>query len=166
MSIETLLEAIQGSAVGTTIAESSWIFPTVETTHVFALTMVIGSIGMMDLRLLGLAGRKHAVTQLASDILPWTWGAFVLAAISGSLLFTSAATTYWTNPFFRIKMVLMALAGLNMLVFHVLTWRSVHEWDQDTPTPRNAKIAGLLSLIFWVGVVACGRWIGFLAARH
>jgi hypothetical protein len=89
----------------------------------------------------------------------------VIAGIFGALLFTSAATTYWVNPFFRIKMVLMALAGVNMAIFHLITWRTVHQWDIDAPTPRGAKIAGLLSLTFWVGVVACGRWIGFYSSH-
>ena len=166
MSVDTLLEALQGSPIGTAIAESSFLFPTIETVHVIALTLVVGSIGMMDLRLIGLAGKKHAVTRLASDVLPWTWTAFVTAAITGSLLFTSAATTYWTNPFFRVKMILLLLAGVNMAIFHFITYRTVHEWDIDAPTPRGAKIAGLLSLAFWVGVVACGRWIGFFSAQH
>ena len=166
MSLQELFDALQATPVGTTIAESSWIFPTIETVHVIALTLVVGSIAMMDLRLIGLAGKKHAVTRLASDVLPWTWTAFVVAAIFGALLFTSAAGTYWVNPFFRAKMVLMALAGLNMAIFHVITWRTVHEWDIDAPTPTGAKIAGLLSLTFWIGVVACGRWVGFFSAHH
>jgi hypothetical protein len=165
VTLESLFEALQGSPIGTVIAESSFLFPTIETAHVIALTLVVGSIGMMDLRLIGLAGKKHAVTRLASDVLPWTWVAFVAALITGSLLFTSAATTYWTNPFFRIKLVLLALAGLNMAIFHLITWKTVHEWDEDAPTPRGAKIAGLLSLTFWVGVVVCGRWIGFYSTH-
>lgn len=165
MSLETVLEALEGSPLGTAISGSAFLFPTIETVHVVALTLVVGSIGMMDLRLLGLAGKKQAVTRLASDVLPWTWTAFVGAALTGSLLFTSAATSYWMNPFFRIKLVLLALAGLNMAVFHLITWRTVHIWDIDAPTPRGAKIAGLLSLLFWVGVVACGRWIGFYSSH-
>lgn len=165
MTLETLLEAIQDSPIGTAIAGSSFLFPTIETAHVIALTLVIGSIGMMDLRLIGLAGKKHAVTRLASDVLPWTWGAFVCALITGSLLFTSAATTYWENPFFRAKAVMLFLAGVNMLIFHFITYRTVHEWDIDAPTPRSAKVAGLLSLVFWIGVVACGRWVGFYSAH-
>jgi len=133
MSLEALLEALEGSPVGMAISQSSWAFPTIETVHVIALTLVVGSIGMMDLRLLGLAGKKHAVTRLASDVLPWTWSAFVVAAIFGSLLFTSAATSYWANPFFRTKMVLMMLAGLQTLpedVYEAAELENASAWQQ------------------------------------
>ena len=165
MSLDKLLEAIETSPVGTAIAESGVLFPTIETGHVIALALVVGSIGMMDLRLIGLAGKKHAVTRLASDVLPWTWIAFVFAVITGALLFASSASTYWANPFFKVKLVLLALAGVNMAIFHFITYRTVHQWDIDAPTPSGAKLAGLLSLAFWIGVVVCGRWIGFYSAH-
>lgn len=159
--LESLFNWLQNTPVGIVIAESGWMFPTVESVHVLALTLVVGSIAMMDFRLLGVFGRSHRVTQLATDVLPWTWMSFVVAVITGATLFVSAAATYWDNPFFRVKMVLLALAGANMGIFHFITWRTVHEWDENTPTPPAAKAAGLLSLVFWVGVVICGRWIGF-----
>jgi hypothetical protein len=76
-------------------------------------------------------------------------------------MFTSAAAKYARDVPFRIKMVLLLLAGLNMLVFHHFTYRGVGAWDRDVPTPPAAKIAGGLSLLFWIGVVTCGRWVGF-----
>jgi hypothetical protein len=155
-----LFEALETTPLATRIAESSWMFPTLESAHVVALALVVGSIGMMDLRLLGLVGRDQPVTRLASDVLPWTWTAFVFAAITGGLLFTSNASSYWDNPFFKIKMVLLALAGLNMVVFHLLTWKTIHQWNETAPPPA-AKAAGLMSLLFWIGVVFAGRWIGF-----
>ena len=152
---------LQETAPAIAISEGSWQFPTIESVHVLALTLVVGSIAILDFRLLGVFGRSHRVTRLANDILPWTWVSFVVAGISGATLFTSAAARYADNPFFRAKLVLMALAGLNMAIFHFITWHTVDQWDEDAPTPAAAKIAGLLSLIFWVGVVICGRWVGF-----
>ena len=99
---------------------------------------------------------------MSAELLPWTWGAFALAAFSGIALFTSAATSYVANPAFLIKMGLLFAAALNMMIFHFITWRTVHHWDEDTTTPTGAKVAGGLSLLFWVGVVTFGRWVGFV----
>src|SRR5690606_40783920 len=106
-----------------------WMFPTIETFHVFALVTVIGTIAIVDLRLIGVASRGHRVSLLAKDTLPWTWGAFSLAAITGGLLFISKASTYTSNPYFLWKMSLLALAGLNMMYFHLTSWRTVDHWD-------------------------------------
>ena len=154
-------ESIEYSPLGITIAESTWMFPTIETIHVIALVTVIGTIALVDLRLVGVKGHALRVSQLAKDTLPWTWGAFVLAAITGGLLFVSKASSYMINPYFLWKMVLLALAGLNMLYFHLTTWRTVDHWELDPSFPGMAKLAGWLSLIFWLGVVFCGRMIGF-----
>ena len=154
-------ESIEYSSLGTTIAESTWMFPTLETVHVIGLVTVLGTIAIVDLRLIGVAGRQLAVTKLSRDTLPWTWGAFVLAAITGSLLFVSKATSYVDNPYFLWKLVMMALAGINMMYFNFITSRTVEHWDLDPSVPGAAKIAGGLSLLFWLAVVFFGRAIGF-----
>lgn len=162
MTILDICTRLEESALGLAITESEWLFPTIETLHVLALALVFGSIAMLDLRMLGVASRDRGVIQLAEDTLPWTWSAFVVAAITGALMFVSAATSYYDNVPFRIKLVLLALAGINMAVFHFSAWRAVHDWNLTLPTPRAARIAGSLSLAFWVGVVVAGRWIGFV----
>ena len=162
MTILDICTALENSTLGVTITESEWMFPTIETLHVLALALVIGSIAMLDLRMLGVANRDRGVTQLAEDTLPWTWGAFAVAAISGVLMFVSAATSYYDNVPFRIKLVLLALAGANMALFHLTAYRAVHDWNHTLPTPQPARIAASLSLLFWIGVVVAGRWIGFV----
>jgi hypothetical protein len=154
-------ESIEYSSLGTYIAESTWAFPMLETLHVIALVTVIGTIALVDLRLIGVKGHALRVSELAKDTLPWTWGAFALAAITGALLFVSKASSYVINPFFLWKMVTLALAGLNMMYFHFTTWRTVEHWERDPSFPFMAKFAGWLSLIFWLAVVFFGRAIGF-----
>lgn len=154
-------ESIEYSTFGISIAESLWAFPTIETIHVIALVAVVGTIMVMDLRLVGLASKNVAVTKMTSDTLKWTWIAFIIAAITGTLLFVSKASSYVVNPYFLIKIGLLALAGLNMLYFHFRTYQTVHDWDESPVIPTSAKVAGWLSLILWTGVVFFGRVIGF-----
>ena len=152
---------LENTELGMFISGSTWAFPTIESIHVFFLVIVVGTIAIVDLRLLGVASRNRSVSKLSNDVLPVTWSAFVGALITGLLLFSSKATHYLDDMPFRFKMVCLALAGVNMLIFHFLTYREVKSWDDDVITPRAARIAGLLSLVFWIGVVAFGRWIGF-----
>lgn len=157
----TIWESIQYSSLGIGIAESLWAFPTIETIHVIALVTVVGTILIMDLRLLGLASRNYPVTAMSRDTLKWTWAGFILAAITGTLLYISKASSYMINPFFMGKMALLAIAGLNMAYFHRVTWKTVDNWDQSPVVPTGAKVAGITSLLFWVVIVFFGRAIGF-----
>jgi hypothetical protein len=98
---------------------------------------------------------------MADEILPWTWGAFALAVIFGSLLFSSHALIYFTNTAFRLKFVFMLFAGVNMLVFELVTRRSILQWDLGNEMPWAARLAGALSLIFWTASVYLGRETGW-----
>ncbi len=148
------------------ITEIGWIqdfaadanaFATVETIHALAATLVVGTILFVDLRLLGFIGRNNAVTR-ASRILSYTWIAFLFAALSGLLLWAVNATRYSHAEPFQVKMLLILAAGINMAVFHFGIWQSVGAWDENTPTPAAAKVAGTLSLLFWIGALFYGRF--------
>lgn len=159
-----ILDAIGSSPIGDFMAADPAAFPAVETVHVVAITTVIGLIAIVDLRLIGLAAISYPISRLSRALLPPTWIAFLLAAISGTLLFMSQPPAYFDNMAFRIKIALILLAGLNMLVFHFITMRDIAAWDRGGSIPVTARLAGLLSLLIWIAVVACGRWIGFTIA--
>src|SRR5262249_31544337 len=129
--------------------------------HVLAISLVIGSIAVVDLRLLGLASTKRPFTELARAFLPWTWSAFAVAVVAGSLLFISQAATYFVNTVFWIKMGVLVLAGINMLVFELITVRGVAKWDLAPTPPWQARLAGGISILCWALIVAFGRWTGF-----
>lgn len=154
-------ESIEYSPLGISIAESLWAFPTIETLHVIALVTVLGTLLVMDLRMLGLASTAVPVRKVSDDTLKWTWMAFVLAAITGTLLWISKAHSYMINPYFLTKMGVMALAGLNMLYFHFVTYKTVDQWDTLASPPTAVKLSAVLSLVMWVVIVFCGRAIGF-----
>jgi hypothetical protein len=160
MTVPAMMTWLEHRPFAIAIAESTWVFPIVETIHVLALTVVVGSVAMMDLRLLGVGSRERAASEVIASSLPWAWSAFAVAFIAGSLLFSSKAATYYANLPFRIKMVCLALAAVNMLVFHFFTARGMASWDRGTP-PRAARLAAAFSLTLWIVIVATGRWIGF-----
>jgi uncharacterized membrane protein len=161
MAAQTLWQSIEYSGFGQYLASSEWAFPTLETIHVIALVTVFGTIAIMDLRLIGLTSKDTPVTAMSRETLWLTWGAFVLALMTGSLLFVSKATSYTINPYFLAKMGLIVLAGINMMVFHILTWKTVAQWDSSPKVPTMAKVAGFSSLALWITIVFCGRVIGF-----
>ena len=147
MSATEYFAQLQDSALGQFITGSAIVFPWLESVHVLAITFVVGSIAVVDLRLLGWASSRDTVARMNREIVPWTLGAFVLAAITGSLLFVSAAERYFVNGFFRTKMILMLCAGINMLVFHLLTGRHAEQWPPGGRTPFSGRLAGGLSLV-------------------
>lgn len=159
--IEDFVRWLGGTGPALHIQASTWLFPALEAIHVIAIASVVGVIAIMDLRLLGLTSRSARVTQVARDTLPWVWGAFFVAVVTGALMFISSAEAYYANTAFRFKMLLIVLAGVNMLIFEIFTIRSVEQWDHTIAVPRAGKIAATLSLLFWIGVIFLGRWIGF-----
>jgi hypothetical protein len=156
-----LMEWLQATSLAVFIHQTKWVFTTIEVIHVVAISLVIGSIAIVDLRLLGIASTRRPFTQLARDVLPLTWTAFVLAAVTGSLMFISQAAAYFTTTTFWIKMSIMALAGINMLIFEFITVQGVEEWDVEPTPPPPARLAGGISIACWLLIFVFGRWTGF-----
>jgi hypothetical protein len=161
MSIIQTLEAIQGSGIASAIRQSLWMFPVLEAIHVIGLTLVFGTIMVVDLRILGIASANRAYARVSDDMLKWTWGAFALAALTGALMFTTNARVYFDNTFFRLKFALMALAGLNMLMFQLTAGRSAASWGENGRAPAIGRAAAVASLMLWVLVIGMGRSVGF-----
>jgi hypothetical protein len=159
MSFDALLRWLEATTIATSVAENDLLFPWIESVHVLAITLVVGSIFVVDLRLIGWAWLDRAAYLLTREVLPLTWGAFTLAVTTGLLLFVAKATNYGHSTLFLSKLTLLALAGLNMAVFHSGIGREIERWG--SASPLAARIAGGISLALWIGVVACGRWVGF-----
>jgi hypothetical protein len=157
----TLIRWLQHTPLSTTIRESDWVFPTIECVHVIAFVTVVGSIAVVDLRLIGVASRDRRISDLTEELLPLTWIAFGVAAAAGLLLFISKPVTYTQNVFFLGKMVLLLAAGVNMALFQRLVHPRLVGQPADSPPPLVARASGLASLTLWIAIVACGRWIGF-----
>ena len=163
MSITAFLAWLESSNLAEAIRTSSYLFAIIESFHVVGLTLVFGTITIVDLRLLGVGSTHRPFTKVASDILRWTWAAFALAVVTGSLLFITNADVYYHNFYFRSKMTLLALSGINMLIFEFTAAQSVHRWDKDQRAPLGGRAVAIVSLVLvdQHHFSFCGRWIGF-----
>lgn len=166
MNIAGILESIQSSGFAAWIRDSLYAFPFIESIHVVGLTLVFGTIAIMDLRLLGLASVHRPFTRVATDLKKWIWVAFAITAVTGLLMFSTNAAVYYGNRQFQLKMAAIALSGLNMLVFEWTTGRRAPLWDHDQAAPLPGKIAGALSIVLWITVIFLGRWVGFTTTAN
>src|ERR1700687_5246612 len=141
--------------------ESRYAYDLIESVHVWTLCLFFGLAVMFDLRLLGWTMRSVPVSEVARRLLPWTVVGFVFMVISGTLLFTAIPVRSYQNIFFRTKMVMLLLAGLNVWIFHSGVYRRVTTWDVASSPPRAARVAGALSLVLWVCIVLSGRMIAY-----
>lgn len=141
--------------------DSVWMFDITETVHTLGIIFVAGTIMLVDLRLLGLGLKRETVRDVVSRIVPWTLWGFGLMVLTGSCLFSAEAVKLYSSPAFRIKLVLLALAGLNALIFHRTIYRQADKWENASVAPARARMAGLLSLIFWIAIIAAGRAIAY-----
>ena len=154
-------ERLQGHPTSQYIGYSWW-FPFLESIHVVAITLVVGSILVVDLRLLGMAGTRYGASRMTRELVPWTWGAFWVAVVTGIGMFVARAPAYIENPAFQAKLVLLVLACANMALFQFRTFRDIVTWDTVAVTPVAARVAGAASLLLWAGILLAGRWTGHI----
>jgi hypothetical protein len=157
----TALGWVEQTALATAMRQELWLYPAVEILHIWGFVVLVGSIAMFDLRLLGLSPRV-SVQQLSRHLLPWTWGALLAIVPTGVLMFMAHADEFISNPAFLTKLALIFAAGINAAVFHLGPFRSVIAWDGGVSTPTVTKLHAALSLLIWMGVIACGRLLAYL----
>lgn len=152
-----LVDAFQWAdhtALAAAIRDSTWLFALIEVFHLFGITLLLGTLVAVNLRLFGLGLRELGVAELASDALPWTMGALLLTALSGTVLFVSEAMKCYESPPFMLKMILFGLALIFTFTFH-------RRLARKAPSPWLGRMGGFLSLALWFGVGFAGRAIAF-----
>lgn len=161
MSLEAFWDWLANTDLAFEIG-ATWWFPLLESIHVVAIVLVVGSILTVDLRLLGFAARAYPVSRVSRELTPWAWAGFAVATVTGTGMFITRPAAYAANPAFQAKLILLLLAGVNVAALHTRVMRDVDRWDTAPATPTNAKLAGTVSLVIWVGVILAGRWTGHL----
>ena len=152
------LEATPGSVA---LHESIWVYPIVESVHVLMLCLFLGMTVMIDLRLLGASFGTTPVSEVYRRLAPWMMAGFAVMVMSGALLFYAIPVKTYLNIFFRLKMVFLLMAGLNVAVFHFITSRTMPQWDVEANLPLRARLAGGVSLALWAAIAVCGRMIAY-----
>ena len=152
---------IENWPISWAIGGTAW-FPLIESIHVVAISLLLGTLLMVDLRLIGVAARRYSLTQLGKELLPWTWASFWIAALTGLAMFITRAASHVVNPAFQIKMLLLLLAGANMFLLQGFFLKTSHELKGFELPTNKMKISGTLSLCLWVGITLSGRWIGHI----
>ncbi|MBW4691009.1 MAG: hypothetical protein KME27_04495 [Lyngbya sp. HA4199-MV5] len=162
MLLLVMLDALwlEQSALSHAIRQWVWFYPAIESLHLLGLALLVGSIALFDLRLLGFS-RQLWITDLAQHLLPWTYVGFAIAAVTGGCLFAVDATQLAANPAFRLKLLLIVVAGVNAALFYIKC-RSVRLWNRGVTAPLGVRAIAVISLLLWVAVVICGRLIAYV----
>lgn len=154
-----LLAFNEATGIRALMLGTSWAWPMMEVLHYTGLTLLIGTIGIFDLRVLGWtqALPLHTLHRLV----PFGVAGFALNLVTGVMFITSFPDQYVYNPAVQTKFALMFVAGVNMLLFYWLAWNDLRGLAPDAPAPLRARVFTLVSLLAWLGVIACGRLITF-----
>ncbi|MEM5517995.1 DUF6644 family protein [Henriciella sp. AS95] len=143
------------------LRESFYVWPMLEASHVMSLMLFVGTIIMVDLRMLGLVYKTVPLSEMDKRILPLTVAGFILLLVTGLLLFYAKPMVYYHSVFFRVKMLLILAAMTNILVYHFRIQKDMEKWDSDPKPPRSTRISAMISLSAWIFVVITGRMIAY-----
>ena len=159
MMIPELCDWISGTRVSQVIQDVSWIIPAVQSLHILSVAVVMSSMAMLDLRLMGVSGRRYSVSVTAMRLLPRMWIAVVVLAITGTILVIGEPARDLPNPAFQLKMGALAVAIVLTLIVRPQARKEAAFWESR---PLAAKLAAAASLLLWVGIVVAGRWSAYV----
>lgn len=161
MSILHFCQVIQQMRFATALRESTLMFPILEGTHLLGLALMMAPVAMLDMRLLGILWKDEPATKIRNQFLPITFAGFAVMITTGLLLFWSEAVKCWSSKYFRFKLILLVLAGLNALLFHSTVDRKIKLWENHPVPPSRARFAGAMSLALWTLIIATGRYTAY-----
>ena len=161
MSLLEICQWIESTPSSIALRESIWVFPILETTHVLGLAFSVGTVCWFDLRLTGVALRRYSVSEAFDYVRPWMLAGFAVMMITGAILFWTHAVQAYGSGYFRVKLVLLVLAGANIAAFHTTVDRHRVDWDHLPVPPLRARVAGAASLVLWFGIVTVGRLMAY-----
>jgi hypothetical protein len=159
MPVIEWLRALEQTRIGEVVRESA--FPYIEGTHVLGLSLSVGMIAWVDLRLVGATMRTRPVSEVYDSVKGWMLAGFCVMFVTGALLFVAHATKAYESVFFRAKVTFLLLAGVNALIFHRTVNRGTAIWNDAPVPPTAARMAGLASLVLWLSVIAAGRLFAY-----
>ena len=160
----TFMEWLQNMGWATALRESALMYPAILSLHLIGIGLFGSMVAMTDFRLLGFAMTKEPLADVHNQLRPYKHLGLTLVVTCGLLLGWSKAAIYWPNPWFRGKLTLLLLVGIHALIFRKSVYKNLASIDQAGAVPGVAKAAAVLSILLWVGLVTCGRMIGYWEA--
>ncbi len=155
------IAAIEALPLAVAMRHELWLYPAVEIVHICGFVVLVGSIVVLDLRLLGLS-QSVSARALSRHILPWSLGALLVIVPTGILMFVAHASDLISNRAFQVKLGLLTLAAVNAAMFHTGAFQRYAQWDRDVSTPPAVKAHAAASLVIWAGVISCGRLLAYI----
>lgn len=154
------LDWLESTALSMAIRQSLWLYPGLEVVHILGIVLLVGPALMFDLRLLGFS-KELSIVDLSRLLLPWSQRGLLLIVPSGLLLFITNAKSLGVNPTFWFKMGLLAIAGVNVFLFHRYIFKTALHFEEKNRLPHAAKISAVVSILVWTAVIAFGRWLAY-----
>jgi uncharacterized membrane protein SirB2 len=155
--MQAFCDWLSNTRLSLTIQTVLWIIPAVQTVHILCVAIVMSSMAMLDLRLLGLAGRRRPISYMVQRFVPWVWWTLPIMAATGAVLIIGEPSRELLNPYFRAKMLMLATVILITVAVQLLSNKTAY-WETRK---GGAILAGSVSLLLWVGIVTAGRWIAY-----
>jgi hypothetical protein len=161
MTLLQICEWLESTKLAELVTQSLYGFQIVVAIHLLGLGLSVGMVIWFDLRLLGKVLTAAPVSMVYRRLAPWMIAGFTMMFVSGIVIFIGFATAAYNNPYFRLKLVMIAVAGLNAVLFHIFTQRRLAGWDEWSQPPAAARMAGAVSIASWVVVVLAGRMMSY-----
>jgi hypothetical protein len=161
-SLHAFTDWLSNTAFSQLLQNVSWIIPSVQSVHIICIAIVMGSVALIDLRLLNITGRSQSIASMTSRLLPWVWVSLVILLITGALLAIAEPVRSLENPAFQAKMLLILCVGTLTLFFQKMVRGDVAFWELSPARRATAKMTAIVSLLMWVAIVFAGRWIAYM----
>jgi uncharacterized membrane protein SirB2 len=157
-ALQNFCDWLSNTSISLTIQTVMWIIPAVQTIHILCVAIVMSCMAMMDLRLVGVAGTRRPVSVAVSRFVPWVWGVLPVLLATGIILIVGEPSRELLNPYFRTKMLLLAIVIVITFAVQRVNKRNESFWEFNR---AFAVLMGGASLLIWIGIVTCGRWIAY-----
>jgi uncharacterized membrane protein SirB2 len=157
--VQHFCDWLSNTPVSLKIQTILWIIPAVQTVHILSVSFVMASMAMLDLRLMGVAGKRQSISQMVTRFVPWVWRVLLILATTGAILTVGEPERELLNPVFRAKMAMVATVSLVTLAVQLWNKRDANFWENRR---FAAATVGVVSLLLWVGIVTAGRWIAYV----
>ena len=145
-----------------TIQSVSWIIPIVQTIHILCVAIILTYSAMLDLRLMGVAGKGRSIARMTQDAMPWIWNALKLLATTGTILIIAEPARELTNAAFWLKMALLTVGVVLAIIVQRGVGKDEDYWEASVSRRRMARFLAAVSILLWISIASAGRWIGYV----